>query len=126
MSTTTPEPYDINADLLEAAEEMAAIVRGERAPGAERVYDGAVLVEIRQNGVPTWRLADASVELRSPLDFHGLRESLRQSQEGMAALLGVPVSTVRNWDQGRRAPRGPAFQLLKVAAKHPAVLLDLA
>ena len=33
--------------------------------------------------------------------------------------LGVPVETIRNWEQGKRAPRGPARALLAVIAHSP-------
>jgi len=39
--------------------------------------------------------------------------------------MGISVSTLRNWEQGRRKPEGPAKVLLMVAAKHPEVLLNL-
>lgn len=41
--------------LLAAAEEMVAVERGERAPAVERVYDGPVLVEVRERGKPVRR-----------------------------------------------------------------------
>ena len=37
----------------------------------------------------------------------------------VAARLGVPVETIRNWEQGKRAPRGPARALLAVIAHSP-------
>jgi putative transcriptional regulator len=33
----------------------------------------------------------------------------------------VPIETVRNWEQGKRSPRGPARALLKVIDKAPDV-----
>ena len=36
-----------------------------------------------------------------------------------AARIGVPVETVRNWEQGKRSPRGPARALLKVIEQAP-------
>jgi DNA-binding transcriptional regulator YiaG len=42
-----------------------------------------------------------------------------------AALLGISVSTLRNWEQGRRVPEGPARVLLQVTAKHPEAVLDV-
>lgn len=125
--STHDETLDTPAGrLLAAAAEMVAIERGERAPAVERVYAGPVLVEVREKGLAVWRLEDTQLDLPADgPDFHTVREGLRQSQEGMAALLGVPLATVRNWDQGRRAPRGPATQLLRVAARHPSALLNL-
>jgi putative transcriptional regulator len=54
-----------------------------------------------------------------------LRYSYGLSQDKFAALMGISVATLRNWEQGRRKPEGPAKVLLIVAAKHPEVLLDL-
>jgi len=110
--------------LLAAAAQMVAIERGDAEAAREFVYDGHVLVAVREGGETVWNLADQRPEV-GPEDFSALRAALRQSQEGMAELLGVSVGTVRNWDQGRRTPRGPASQLIRVAAKAPGVLLDL-
>lgn len=51
-----------------------------------------------------------------------IRKSLKLSQRKFAALLGISVGTLRNWEQGRRKPHGPARVLLGVAARHPEVL----
>ncbi len=39
--------------------------------------------------------------------------------------MGISVSTLRNWEQGRRTPEGSARVLLQVAAKHPKVIWDV-
>jgi putative transcriptional regulator len=41
------------------------------------------------------------------------------TQSAFAAQIGVPVETVRNWEQGKRSPRGPARALLKVIEQAP-------
>ena len=46
-----------------------------------------------------------------------LRAKLTQAQ--FAARLGVPLETIRNWEQGKRSPRGPARALLAVIAHSP-------
>ena len=43
------------------------------------------------------------------------------TQAQFAARIGVPIETVRNWEQGKRSPRGPARALLKVIDKAPDV-----
>ena len=48
------------------------------------------------------------------------------SQSDFAALLGVSVRTLQDWEQGRREPSGAAKTLIKIAARHPEVLLELA
>ena len=40
-----------------------------------------------------------------------LRRRAQLTQIEFAARLGVPVETIRNWEQGKRAPRGPAVSL---------------
>ena len=41
------------------------------------------------------------------------------TQAAFSARIGVPVETVRNWEQGKRSPRGPARALLKVLEQAP-------
>ena len=48
-----------------------------------------------------------------------LRRRARLTQTEFAARLGVPVETIRNWEQGKRVPRGPARALLAVIAHAP-------
>lgn len=59
-------------------------------------------------------------------DVATLRESFKLSQAKFAALLGISVDTLQNWEQHRRRPEGPAKVLLRVAAAHPEVLLATA
>jgi putative transcriptional regulator len=48
-----------------------------------------------------------------------VRGSTGLTQAAFAARIGVPVETVRNWEQGKRSPRGPARALLKVLEEAP-------
>ena len=50
-----------------------------------------------------------------------MRARTRLTQAEFAARIGVPIETVRNWEQGKRSPRGPARALLKVIDKAPQV-----
>ncbi len=52
------------------------------------------------------------------------RGKLGLSQEDFAAAFGVSVGTVRNWEQGRRRPEGPARVLLTVINKAPRTVMD--
>ena len=54
------------------------------------------------------------------------RQSSGLSQPQFAALLGVSVRTLQEWEQGRRKPSGAAKTLLRVAEKYPEVLRELA
>jgi putative transcriptional regulator len=57
-----------------------------------------------------------------PDDIRAIRHRLGKSQVAFALLIGVSPATLRNWEQGRRTPDGPARALLKVAAAHPRVV----
>lgn len=57
-------------------------------------------------------------------DPRSIRENLGLSQIKFAKLLGISVSTLQNWEQGRRKPVGPAKVLLNVAAKYPDAILN--
>jgi putative transcriptional regulator len=48
-----------------------------------------------------------------------LRGRTKLTQAEFAARIGVPIETVRNWEQGKRSPRGPARALLKIIDKAP-------
>jgi putative transcriptional regulator len=54
-----------------------------------------------------------------PTDIKAIRGRLEKSQAEFALMIGVSVATLRNWEQGRRTPDGPARALLKVAAEDP-------
>ncbi len=53
-----------------------------------------------------------------------VRGVLELTQEEFAAAPCISVKTLRNWEQGRRAPSGPAMRLLQIAAKHPEIILE--
>ncbi len=52
------------------------------------------------------------------------RSKLRLSQNKFAELLGISVKTLHNWEQGRRKPTGAARVLLRVASRHPQIVLE--
>ena len=73
-------------------------------------------------------------ELKPAREFHvnpktnliKVRSKLGLSQSKFAAVLGISADTLQNWEQGRRQPTGPAKVLLKIATKHPEILLEVA
>jgi putative transcriptional regulator len=57
-------------------------------------------------------------------DIAALRRFAGLTQQEFAEALSISVHTLRNWEQGRRNPEGPALALLRVAARHPRVLRE--
>ena len=88
-------------ELLESVKEAGEILRGKKAPSRE-----------------------FHLEPPDPETIKAIRENFGLTQEKFSALLGISVGTLRDWEQGRRKPRGPAWILLEVAAKHPEAVLD--
>ncbi|MFY1667940.1 helix-turn-helix domain-containing protein [Pseudomonas sp. Pseu.R1] len=83
--------------LVESMTEMGEIVRGERQPSREFHVDALKVKEIRQ--------------------ATGL------SQARFAQTIDVAVGTLRNWEQGRREPEGPAKALLRAIHNDPVHVL---
>jgi len=86
-------------ELLESIKQGGAILRGEMKPS--RVF-----------------------EFDQP-DVRWIRSHYGLSQAKFAGMLGISVSTLRNWEQGRRKPEGAARVLLRVAAKYPDAILEV-
>jgi len=66
------------------------------------------------------RIMEGRIE--SGKDIVALRRFTKLSQREFARALEISVHTLRNWEQGRRQPEGPAIALLKIAARHPNIV----
>ena len=86
------------AELLESVKQGAEIVKGKRKAAREYKFDFP--------------------------DVKSIRNKYGLSQTKFAKMLGISPGTLRNWEQGRRTPEGPARILLFVADKHPEAILD--
>jgi putative transcriptional regulator len=81
--------------------------------------DGRI-VELRDGReIPLAPVQPAATMAASQPAVRDLRRRAQLTQLEFAAKLGVPVETIRNWEQGKRAPRGPARALLAVIAHSP-------
>ena len=85
-------------ELLTSVKQAGAIRRGERRASRATVFQ--------------------------PTDVQAVRAKLGASQAEFALMFGVSVATLRNWEQGRRTPEGPALALLRVAARNPKAVID--
>ena len=63
-------------------------------------------------------------QFESGEDIAALRRFIGLTQEQFALAMGISVHTLRNWEQGRRRPEGPAIALLRIAARHPRILRE--
>ena len=72
----------------------------------------------------TQRRRLARGEFESGADVVALRRFVGLSQVRFATALGISVHTLRNWEQGRRRPEGPALALLRIAARHPRIIRE--
>ncbi len=57
-------------------------------------------------------------------DVAALRRFVGLTQVDFARAMGISVHTLRNWEQGRRHPEGPAVALLRIAARHPRIIRE--
>jgi DNA-binding transcriptional regulator YiaG len=57
-------------------------------------------------------------------DVAALRRFVALTQVQFAQAMGISVHTLRNWEQSRRRPEGPAVALLRIAARHPRILRE--
>ncbi len=87
------------AELVESVREGAAILRGEAEPSRTFAVEGP--------------------------DVKHIRTGYNLTQSEFAAMLGISVDTLQNWEQGRRSPQGPARVLLQVAERHPEAVWDV-
>ena len=79
-----------------------------------------LLESVQQAGdIAAGRRRASRVFKAASTDIKSLRTQTRLSQPDFAALLGVEVSTLRNWEQGRREPTGPAKALLRAIRNDP-------
>lgn len=84
--------------LCESIRQASEIRRGERKPAR------------------TFKVEDPDPKV--------IRERLGLSQSRFAAIIGVSVRTLQNWEQGRREPEGPAKALLRVVDREPQAVLQ--
>ena len=63
-------------------------------------------------------------QFESGEDVVALRRFVGLTQKEFAEAIGISVHTLRNWEQGRRKPEGPALALLRIAARHPGIVRE--
>jgi putative transcriptional regulator len=90
--------------------------------GSERALaNGPAPAVVRSMPAPAVAVTSANGRPPDAVYARGVRARTRLTQAEFAARIGVPIETVRNWEQGKRSPRGPARALLKVIDRAPDV-----
>ena len=90
--------------IIASAKQALAYARGEHVPGLRVTY--------------------VEVDRPAPVEVRSVRQKLKLSQSKFAARFGFTPATIRNWEQGRTQPDGPARVLLTVIAHHPEAVED--
>ena len=65
----------------------------------------------------------ATVHKFAPVDVKAVRNNVAMTQTEFASTFGISLGTLRHWERGDRAPRGPALVLLNVLAKEPQAVI---
>ena len=114
-------------DLENLGREALAMERGELTAG--RVWkvtkrpDGTVE---RKSLDPEKHRATQARAWKAKTEAAKIRREINVTQEAFAHMLGVSLGTVRKWERGTIQPSGAARTLLKIAAKHPAIVREAA
>lgn len=85
--------------ILQGLREVAAHARGQKVPGLK-------------------------IHVPRKVDIYAIRRRTGLSQEVFSRRIGVSPGTLRNWEQGRRTPDGPARVLLAMLARNPRIVED--
>lgn len=81
--------------------------------------DGRIVEVVDGHEAPFVAAMSADAEAVGPPRVRELRLRAKLTQAEFATKLCVPIETIRNWEQGKRSPRGPARALLAVIAHAP-------
>jgi putative transcriptional regulator len=111
MATVTRTPAQIRKHRPDVQRITAAAEDDESLPSGRVPMPAAARIRLK-NGNP-----------KAP-DIAAFRGMMGMSQAEFAGSLGIKLGTLRNWEQGRRTPEGPAIALLRLAARHPRLLLE--
>ena len=85
--------------IMQGLREAAAHARGQRVPGIK-------------------------VHVPRKIDVYAIRQKTGLSQAAFSSRIGVSTGTLRNWEQGRRVPDGPARVLLALVSRNPRIVED--
>ena len=88
---------------------------------ADRILQGLREAEVHARGK---KVPGLKVHVPRNIDVSAIRRRTGLSQTAFSQRIGVSTGTLRNWEQGRRAPDGPARVLLAMLARNPRIVED--
>ncbi len=102
---------------------MSSAIKGD-FPDADTRFAEALeeLTQSIETGEP---LEDVRVYKRPNVDVAALRKGYGMTQQQFADAFGITIGTLRNWEQGRRIPDGPAQRLLEIIEDRPEVAIEV-
>lgn len=98
----------IDPETFEVLLETARVLRRKRRERVARLFGVA---------------RPSSRATSNPVDVRAIRQLTGLSQAKFAELLGIELSTLRNWEQNRRQPTGPARALLRAIQNEPLAVI---
>jgi putative transcriptional regulator len=72
--------------------------------------------------IRTGELKGGKIHIPAEIDAAAIRAKTGLSQTNFSRQIGVSVATLRNWEQGRRVPDGPAQVLLRMLNQYPGIV----
>jgi putative transcriptional regulator len=92
-------------------------------PKIDALTDEEIEAQIAANPdaapVLDWSLDDPNVRLMEPVDVKGIRRKTGMSQRDFARTFSLNLAALRDWEQQRRMPRGPARALMQIIDREP-------
>ncbi len=128
--------------LFESGDDSLEIFDAEHSESKERFQSRAGSVPLTHESKKMTKIPELTAEqlersiparLRARLmkgrfesgeDIAALRRFVGLTQVEFARAIEISVHTLRNWEQGRRKPEGPAIALLRIAARHPRIIRE--
>ena len=86
---------------------------------ADRILQGLREAETHARGE---KVPGLKLHVPRNVNVYAIRRRTGLSQEAFSRRIGVSAGTLRNWEQGRRAPEGPARVLLAMLAHNPRIV----
>jgi putative transcriptional regulator len=104
-------------------EQIAAGITPEQRAEAARRYDATTEADIRRMMIEDGEDPDAEIRDEDIISPWFIRKRLGMTQEAFAVAIGVPLGTLRNWEQNRVVMEPAVVSLMRILAREPEAAL---